>query len=108
ALAVAGFAAAAGGIEAEAARAPASDSRLAGVREQAPDRIPEADVGGRARARRLADRRLVDLEHARDALPVIDPVDPDQRGRGLTLVARGHLCRGVGQKDVAGERRLAG
>ena len=38
---------------------PASGEELA-------DRVPEADVGRRAGARRLADRRLVDFEHAVD------------------------------------------
>ena len=40
--------------------------------EQLADRVPEADVGGRAGARRLADRRLVDLEHAVDRLPALE------------------------------------
>src|SRR5262249_3493714 len=66
ALAFAAFAAAPRGVEGEAARAPAVTARLRRVGEIAPDRVPETDVGRRAGARRLADRRLVDFQHALD------------------------------------------
>src|SRR5690606_36467034 len=81
ALAFAGLAASAGGVEAEAARAPAAQPRLGRVGEEPADRVPEADVGRRARARRLADRRLVDLEHPRDSFPVLDRVDTSDARR---------------------------
>src|SRR5438552_11135395 len=68
ALALAGFAAAAGGVEGEAAGGEAADARLCGLGEQAPDGIPKADIGGRAGPRRLADGRLVHLEYAADGL----------------------------------------
>src|SRR5262249_10138146 len=68
ALAFAFLAAAAARIEREAARGPAAHARFRGIREEAPDLVPEADVGGGAGARRLADRRLVDLQHALDVL----------------------------------------
>src|SRR5262245_47438809 len=35
-------------VEREARRAPAAHARVAGVGEQAPDRVPEADIGRRA------------------------------------------------------------
>ena len=63
ALALAVLAAPALGVEGEAARAPAAHARLGRVGEAAADRVPEADVGGRAGARRLADRRLVHFQH---------------------------------------------
>src|ERR1700704_91031 len=50
---------------------PAAHARLGGIGEQAPDRVPEADVGGGAGARRLADRRLVDLERALDSVGAV-------------------------------------
>jgi hypothetical protein len=42
------------------------------VGEQLADGVPEADVGGRAGARRLADGRLVHLEHAVDGAEAFD------------------------------------
>ena len=108
ALALAGGAAAAAGVEAEASGAVAAHARFAGVGEQPADRVPEADVGGRTRARRLADRRLVDFEHAGDDLPAVDRLDAGQRRRRLALVARVDLRGHVGQQHVARERRLAG
>ena len=73
ALAFAGRAAAAAGVEREAAR---RCSRACAPRCVSANSlrivVPEADVGGRAGARRLADRRLVDFEHAVDLLPAVD------------------------------------
>ncbi len=69
ALAFTGLAASARGIEGEASRPVAADTRFGGFGEHAPDCIPEPDVGRRARARRLADRRLVDLEHTANLAP---------------------------------------
>src|SRR5262245_32716458 len=71
-LALARVAAAAGRVEGEPARGVAADPRLGRLREEATDRIPEADVRRRAGARRLADRRLVDLEDAADELRAVD------------------------------------
>ena len=68
ALALAGLAAAAGGVEGEAAGGVAADARLGGAGVDAADLVPEADVGRRARARRLADRRLIDFEHPVEVL----------------------------------------
>ena len=71
-LAFAGLAAAAGRIEREAAGREAADACVGGLGIQPADRVPESDVGGRTGARRLADRRLVDFEHAADRLPAGD------------------------------------
>src|SRR5690606_11526116 len=91
ALALALGAAPAGGVEREADRRPAAHARLGGVGEEAPDVVPEADVGGWAGARRLADRRLVDLEHALDRLRAGDRLAAD----GLFLLERSeqHVAR---------------
>ena len=59
-------AAAVAGVEGKARRRVAARLGLQRLGEELADRVPEADVGGRAGARRLADRRLVDLEHAVD------------------------------------------
>ena len=65
-LALAGLAAAAGGIERKAAGGEAAHARFGGIRVEAANGIPESDIGGRAGARRLADGSLIDLEHAAD------------------------------------------
>ena len=70
--AFAGRAAALAGVEARSAPARSRAPRLQRVGEQLADRVPEADVGGRAGARRLADRRLVHFQHAVDRLVAVD------------------------------------
>src|SRR5579862_6146654 len=50
--------AAAAGVEREAAGAIAAHARLAGAGKQRSNVVPEADVGGRARARCASDRSL--------------------------------------------------
>jgi hypothetical protein len=97
ALAFAALAAPALGVEGEAARGPAAHPRLRGVGEQAPDRVPKADVRGGAGARRLADRRLVDFEHALDGLPALH-----------SATSNGLFFLKGGKKYVAGEGRLPG
>src|SRR5678815_4711009 len=77
--------------------------RLERVGEQLPDRVPEADVGRRARARRLADRRLVDLEDAVDRLPAVDAV----AALPARLAVAGVDELQVGEQHVARERALA-
>src|SRR5213078_5285034 len=64
-LARAGLAAAARDVEREAAGAPAPQPRLGHLREEPADVVEEAHVGGGRRARRPADRALVDLDRAR-------------------------------------------
>jgi hypothetical protein len=105
-LALARLAAAAGGVEGEAARGVAADARLGRVGEELADRVPEADVGGRARARRLADRRLVDLEHAADELGAVDRLAAVQAAVRFRAPRRDQLGE-VRVQDVARERRFA-
>src|SRR5688500_9748312 len=71
-LPLAAFAPPAGGIEGEARSRVAAHARLGRLREHAANRIPETDVRCGTRARRLADRRLVDFQHATDLLPATD------------------------------------
>ena len=73
-VALAVLAAAALDVEREPARAVAADARLGHAREQLADRREQADVGRRVRARRPADRALVDLDDLVDVLDALDPV----------------------------------
>src|SRR5688572_18214944 len=107
ALAFATLAAPAGGVEREAARAPAAHAGLGRVGEQLADLVPEADVGGGAGARRLADRRLVDLQHALDALVV-----PDRLAADVAFFyerSKQHVAgkRGLARPGNAGHRHQA-
>src|SRR5690606_15887327 len=72
ALAFADRAAAIAGIERKARRAPAAHAGFAGVGELAAHVVPESDVRGRARTRRLADGRLVHFQHPVDGFPAGD------------------------------------
>jgi hypothetical protein len=56
ARAFAGWAASIAGVEGKARRAPAAQARGFGVGEDFANGVPKADVGGRAGARRFADR----------------------------------------------------
>ena len=67
-------------VEGEAAGAVAADARLGGGGEQGAHLVPDPHVGGRAGARRLADRRLVDLQGAAQRLPPFDRAAADPRG----------------------------
>ena len=66
-------------VEREARGGEAADARFFGFGVELANGIPEADVGGGAGARRLADRRLVDFEHAADRLPAAHPGATGQR-----------------------------
>ncbi len=68
AVALAGFGAATAYVETEAAGVVAARPRLGDLREQLPDRGEQAGVGRRVGARRAADRVLVDVDHALEAL----------------------------------------
>jgi len=72
AVALAGLAAPALDIEAEAARVIAAGARLGHCGEQLADDREQPGVGRRVRARRAADRILVDLDHPLEALEAID------------------------------------
>ena len=68
AVALARLAAAAGLVEAEPARLVAAHLRLGQLREQGADLVEHLDVRRRVRARRAADRRLVDVDDLVDVL----------------------------------------
>ncbi len=68
ALAFAARAAAVAGVEAEAGRGVAARPRFQGLGVELADGVPEADVGGRAAARGLADGGLVHFQHTVDVL----------------------------------------
>src|SRR5690606_14406160 len=69
------LAAAGARVEGEAARVVAAQPRFGRLREQLANLVPNADVGRGARPRRLADWRLIHLEHAADMLPARDTRD---------------------------------
>ena len=78
------------------------DLRVLGRREQLADRIEGLQVGHRVRARRAADRRLVDQHDVADELVALEPA---MRADLAIPVALGALQRGV--EHVVHERRLA-
>ena len=82
AVARAGLAAAALHVEGEAARLVAAQPRLGHGGEQLADRREQAGVGRRVRARRAADRRLVDVDDLVDVLQAVDGVALAGRARG--------------------------
>ena len=90
-------------VEAEPTRHVAADLGLVGRGEQLADVVEHAGVGGRVRARRAPDRRLV---HVDDLVEVLDAARSGLclPGRHLRLVDPLHQDR---QQDVAHERRLA-
>src|SRR6185436_14388078 len=92
-------------VEREAARVVAAEPRLGGVGVELAHVVPDSDVGGRAGARRLADRRLVYLEHAADALPAAHA--PHARELRLLAAARRNEPGHVVAQNVAHERALA-
>ena len=107
------FAAAAGGVEREAAGAVAAHPGLGGSRIDAADLVPEAEVGRRTGARWLADRCLVDLEHAIELLESLQRFAADERGGGgASASAAGGNVGGetppqVGVQHIARQRGLA-
>src|ERR1035437_1796993 len=107
AMALAAFAAPALGVEREAARSVAAHARFADLREKPPDRVPEADISRGARAWRLADRRLVDFEHAPDLLPAFQVAAAEDRDFFLLLIVFADTVRQVGVEHVARQRRFA-
>ena len=89
AVALAGLAAAALDVEGEAARLVAARLRLGQAGEQLADRREDAGVGRRVRARRAADRRLVDVDDLVDVLEALDArrARPGARAALLSLRA---------------------
>ena len=94
-------------VEGEPARGVAADARFLRIREQLPDRVEEAHVGRGARARRLADGRLVHLQHARHALPAGNRLAAEHGRSGLPIPRRPHQPLQVLPQHVARERGLA-
>ena len=76
AVPLAGFAAAARDVEAEPARLVAAAFGFGQLREQVADVVEDLDVGAGIRARRAADRRLVDGDQLVEMLEPLDPLVP--------------------------------
>ncbi len=74
AVAFARFAAAALHVEAEPARLVAAAFRFGQLRVEVADVVEQLDVRGRVRARRAADRRLIDGDELVELLEAFDPV----------------------------------
>ena len=102
AVAPADLAAPALDVEAEAAGLVAARARLARLREELADVVEDAGVGRRVRARRAADRRLVDVD---DLVDLLDPVDPVVRAGAQPRAVQAVGDRAV--EDLVDERRLA-
>ena len=112
------LAAAALGVEAEPADAVAALPGLLGAGEHAADVVPHAGVGGRVRARRAADRRLIDfdqpieLRHAAQALmrrrPRFGAVELARERRGQRVDHQRALARAAhaGDADEQPQRNL--
>ena len=102
AVALAVLAAAALDVEAEAARGVAAQTRLRDAGEQLADRREQADVGRRVRARRPADRALVDLDDLVDVLGALERVvRADRLARAVQLAGERPV------EDLGDERALA-
>ena len=103
AVALAGLAAPALDVEAEAARAVAARARFRHLREQFADRRQQAGVGGRVGARRAADRRLVDVDHLVEQVEAVDFVVRRRLGgRAVEMAGGGGVQRVVDQRRLAG------
>ena len=105
AVALAGLAAAALDVEREAARLVAARLALGQAGEPFADRREGAGIGRRVRARRAADRRLVDVD---DLVEVLEAFDAVVRGRGLAGAvepARHRLVERVDQQASTCRRR---
>ncbi len=102
AVAAADLAASALDVEREAPRLVAAHARLLRLREQIADHVEEARVGGRVRARRAPDRRLVDRD---DLVERLEAAQLAVRTRSLARAVQ--LVRDRLQQDLVDERRLA-
>ena len=101
ALAFAARAAAVAGVERETRRRVTARFRFQCLCVQLADEVPEADVSGRATARRLADGGLVHLQHAVDGLEAFQPA----AARPLSVAGQCRLH--VSQQHIARHRALA-
>ena len=102
AVAFAGFAATAGHVEAEPAFLVAAGFRLGQLRVQLANVVEHLDVGGRVRARRAADRRLIDGDQL---VEMLEPFDPLVIAR-LAFAAVQIAAQGLDQ-DVVDQRAFA-
>ena len=107
-LAEADRAAPVAGVEGKAGGVKAAHARFRGAGEQFADAVPKADVGGRTRARRFANRGLVDFQHTRKRLPADKFAAVLRVKRCPASGAAGQRRRQIGQQDVARQRRFAG
>ena len=108
-VALARLAAAAADVEGEAARLVAAHLRLGRERVELADVREQVDVGGRVRARRAADRLLVDVDHLVEDLDPLDrrvlagldahPVEPVRERLVEDLVDEGRLARAGDARD---------
>ncbi len=102
AVALASLAAAAFHVEREAPRLVAARARVGQARVELAEEREDAGVRRRVRARRAADRRLVDRDDLVDVLEALDAVAlADRRRRVVELRARG------GEERVDDEARFA-
>ena len=106
ALALAARAASAGCVKGKTPGIPAAHTGFGGVGEQLADGVPKADIGGRAGARRLADRCLINLQHPRNALVTLDGAAAHQRcALAATLACQQQ--RQIGVQHIPRQRRFA-
>jgi len=102
AIALTGFAATALDVKAEAPRPVAAFARHRYAGVKLADRRKEAGVGRRVRARRAADRALVDID---DLVEMRQPMDRFIRRRfGIRAI---EFARGDGVQGVVNQRRFA-
>ena len=88
AVALAGLAAAALDVEAEAPGFVAACARLRYRGEDLANGREQAGIGGRIGARRAADRALIDLDHPIDVFQTFDAVEMRRAGRGAVELRR--------------------
>ena len=103
-VALAGLAAAALDVEAEAAGLVAAQLALGRLREELADVVEHAGVGGRVAARRAADGRLVDVDDLVEVLGAVDAVVLAGAQLGAPVEARRHAL----VQDLVDQRGLAG
>ena len=103
AVSFAGLAAPAGHVETEAAGLVAAGLGLGQLRVEMADVVEELDVGGRVRAGRAADGRLVDGDHLVEMFEPFDAVEDARIADAAVEIAE----QGLGQ-DVVDQRALAG
>ena len=85
AIALAGFAAAAGNVEREMSGGVAALFGFAGGGEEGADQVEGLDVGDRIGARRAADGRLIDHHRAWRCAPRLRPCGTSAAGRSSVL-----------------------